>query len=211
MKKQPLKRASGPQRRSKAATSQAVSIAIGIRLKHARLTQSITLRELAELVGCTESFLSKVENDKAHPSFTTLHRVATALGINVGTLFVQEVERDGPVSIGRPDERPKILTHSLRMGRGITLESLISNAVTRLLEANIHHIEPGCSTDGLIQHEGEEIGYVLKGQIELSVADRTYALEQGDSFFFMSTHGHGYRNTGQVSAAILWVNTPKSF
>src|SRR6185312_5941291 len=124
MKKQSLKRQLGSQKRSTTASIQAANIAIGTRLKHARLTQNITLRELAELVGCTESFLSKIENDKNYPSFATLHRVANALGINIGTLFAENTEMDGPASIGRPYERPKILTHSLRKGRGVTLESL---------------------------------------------------------------------------------------
>jgi quercetin dioxygenase-like cupin family protein len=141
----------------------------------------------------------------------TLHRLAVCLGISIATLFSEQDEMDGPVRVGKPGQRPKILTHSLRQGRGVTLESLVSNALTHLLEANIHHIEPGCSTDGMIQHEGEEVGYVLHGQIELSVAGEVYALEQGDSFFFASSHPHGYRNTGDVPASILWVNTPKSF
>ena len=71
--------------------------------------------------------------------------------------------------------------------------------------------EPGYRSYPHHHGEAETGGYVLKGKIELSVAGRTYALEQGDSFFFVSTHPHGYRNTGHVSAAILWVNTPKSF
>jgi transcriptional regulator with XRE-family HTH domain len=186
-------------------------IAIGVRLKHARLTQNITLRTLADQVGCTESFLSKIENDKAYPSFVTLHRLVARLGISIATLFSQQDEIGGAARITRPGQRPKILTHSLRQGRGVTLESLVSNALTHLLEANIHHVEPGCSTDGMIQHEGEEVGYVLRGQIELSVAGEVYSLEQGDSFFFNSSHPHGYRNKGKTSASILWINTPKSF
>ncbi|MBY9039551.1 helix-turn-helix domain-containing protein, partial [Pseudomonas fluorescens] len=60
---------------------------IGARLKHARLNRRISLRQLADDVGCTESFLSKVENDKVRPSLTMLHTIVKSLGINIAKLF----------------------------------------------------------------------------------------------------------------------------
>ena len=36
---------------------------------------------------CSESFISKLENDKASPSFTMLHRLTAILGANVAALF----------------------------------------------------------------------------------------------------------------------------
>jgi len=193
------------------ASVEEAHIAIGTRLRHARLTQNVTLRELAERIGCTESFLSKIEHDKARPSLATLHRLANSLNINIATLFTDDGELFDPVAITRSGERPKIITNSIGKGRGIILESLVSNAVTRLLEANIHHVEPNCSTDGMIQHEGEEMGFVLQGRIELSVEGQAYIVERGDSFFFRSSRPHGYKNIGNITALILWVNTPKSF
>ena len=52
---------------------------IGTRLKHARLTKGMNLLQLAEKVGCTESFLSKVEHDKVRPSLMMLHKIVAAL------------------------------------------------------------------------------------------------------------------------------------
>ena len=66
-------------------------IRIGIRLKHARLTKGLSLRQLADEVGCSESFISKIENDKVRPSFSTLHRIVAALEMNVALLFAEEM------------------------------------------------------------------------------------------------------------------------
>ncbi|MCC7272115.1 MAG: cupin domain-containing protein [Alphaproteobacteria bacterium] len=186
-------------------------VEIGTRLRHARLTKGSTLRQLAEQVGCTESFLSKVENDKVRPSLAILHRLVVALEINVATLFTESPAGEGPVAIMRNGERPAIRMDPRRRGRGIVLERILPNALAKLLEANIHHVAPKGSSDGLIQHDGEELGYVLAGRLELIVDGVEYLVEAGDSFFFDSALPHGYRNPGDVEASVLWVNTPISF
>src|SRR5688500_8535518 len=58
-------------------------IEIGMRLKHARLSKGFSLRQLADEVGCTEGFLSKIENNKARPSLAMLHRLVSRLEIAV--------------------------------------------------------------------------------------------------------------------------------
>jgi transcriptional regulator with XRE-family HTH domain len=184
---------------------------IGTRLKHARLTKGMSLLQLAEKVGCTESFLSKVEHDKVRPSLMMLHKIVVALEINIARLFSEDTNASDPVAIMHEGERLFIKTDSLRQGRGIMLERLVSGAQARLLQANIHHVEPHGSSDGCIEHIGEEMGYVLEGSLEFLVDGKTYLLSKGDSFFFDSSLPHGYRNPGDTEARVLWVNTPPSF
>jgi quercetin dioxygenase-like cupin family protein len=64
---------------------------------------------------------------------------------------------------------------------------------------------------GLIHHQGEEMGFVLEGKIELSVEGKKTIVNEGDTFFFRSHLKHGYRNIGDHEAQIVWVNTPQSF
>jgi transcriptional regulator with XRE-family HTH domain len=186
-------------------------VEIGMRLKHARLTKGLSLRQLAEEVGCTEGFLSKVENDRARPSLSMLHRLVHKLKINVARLFSEDRSDLGPVSIMRDGQRSTIKTNTLRQGHGIVLERLVSNTIANLIEANIHHVAPKGSSDGCIEHEGEEMGFILEGRLELIVDNSTYLLEEGDAFFFKSSLPHGYRNPGSIETKVLWVNTPPSF
>jgi transcriptional regulator with XRE-family HTH domain len=187
------------------------NVLIGGRLRHARLNQRISLKQLAAEVQCTESFLSKVENDKVRPSLTMLHRIVVALDINVATLFTPSHDAEAPVTVMSAGKRPILKTAHLRTGRGIRLEALIPAPRAVLLEANIHHVMPGASSRGVIHHKGEEMGYVLQGQLELIVEKKVFRVNEGDTFFFPSHLPHGYRNTGKVEAKILWVNTPQSF
>jgi transcriptional regulator with XRE-family HTH domain len=185
-------------------------IQIGAYLKHARLSKGLKLKALASKVGCTEGFLSKVEHNKVQPSLATLHRVVVALDINIAMLFSRDQLAFGPATVARAGTRPTIRTH-MRRGPGVALEQLVSNSLSILLEANIHHVDPGGSSDGFIRHEGEEIGYVLQGEMELTVDGASYMLGEGDSFFFKSTLDHGYRNAGDTPLSVLWINTPPTF
>lgn len=187
------------------------AVQIGVRLRHARLTKGLSLLQLSQQVGCTESFLSKIENEKARPSLAMLHRIAAALDVGIARLFTEHADDDGPVAVMRVGQRPMIVTDGLRRGPGITLERLVSGARAGLLQVNIHHVAPHGSSDGVIQHDGEEFGYVLKGDFELVVDDTAYLLREGDAFFFESTRPHAYKNPHDQPALILWVNTPPSF
>src|SRR5690606_33243612 len=115
-----------------------------------------------------------------------LHRLVQALEINFAALFSPDEAEDegGPVHIYRVGKRPLIHMDPLRMGDGITLERLISHAHSALLQANIHIVAPNGASSGFIEHEGEELGYVLEGELELQVEDKIFHLQVGDSFYF---------------------------
>jgi transcriptional regulator with XRE-family HTH domain len=196
-------------RPAKIASSVPKEVRIGSRLKHARMVRGLTLKQVADAARCSESFVSKLENDKASPSFTMLHRLTEILGANVAALFAASDQTGGVIS--HPGSRPVILTDQLRVGKGIKLERLIPYSHSYLLQGNIHHIDTGGRSDGNIVHSGEEVGYVLEGEIELTVDGRRYRAKEGDSFHFRSELPHGYRNVGTKPARIIWINTPPTF
>ena len=185
---------------------------IGRNLRHARLVAGLTLRELSERVGCSESLLSKIENERAVPSLQMLHRVVKSLDTSIGLLFTDPAATSRIVM--RAGERPMLKTsHPQRRGDdvGVSIEWLVPYPEGKLLSGSIHKIEPGGGSQGAIAHKGEEVGYVLKGIFELKVAEQLHQLAPGDSFFFASELPHSYRNPGTSETWVLWINTPPTF
>jgi transcriptional regulator with XRE-family HTH domain len=197
------------QDRLKSAPDEAMPSRLSLRLRLARQLRGMTLKGVADAAGCSESLLSKIENGKASPSLPMLHRLVQALGTNIGWMF-EEVDGDEGI-VFRKGSRPMIALDPLRRGEGISLERVIPYSAGHLLQCNIHHIEAGGESAGPIQHVGEEVGYVLEGEIELIVDGRVHRLGAGDSFVFRSELPHHYRNTGEKAASIFWVNTPPTF
>ena len=116
------------------------------------------------------------------------------LETNIGWMFEESDGEEGIVF--RAGTRPLIALDPLRRGEGISLERIIPYSPGHLLQCNIHHIEKDGESAGPIQHAGEEVGYVLAGEIELIVGERQFRLAAGDSFVFKSDLPHHYRNIG---------------
>lgn len=183
---------------------------LGARIREARKTKRMTLRDVADEVGCSPSMLSKIETDQATPSLRTLHRIAAVLDTSIIHLFGSETQA-GEISVIRGDERPAVRVRRDRGGASILLERLSPSMPDLMLSANIHTLEPGAESGGDIQHAGQEVGYVLQGRAELVVAGKSYLLGAGDSFYFASTLPHRYRNIDEGVTRILWVATPATF
>jgi transcriptional regulator with XRE-family HTH domain len=186
-------------------------IRIGAKLRHARIVKGMKLSEVAEGVSVSESFISKLENDKVQPSLAVLHRMVAFLGVNVSSLFGDPTEGQGPLFVMRAGERPVIRTSLRHQTDGVNIEVIAPHSRKSLLQASIHEVAPGGSGHGLIAHTGEEIGFVLEGVLDLTVGKETCRISAGDSFFFSSEHPHGYVNPGSTVARIVWVNTPATF
>jgi transcriptional regulator with XRE-family HTH domain len=193
--------------RKAALTTDANALKIGIRLRHARLLKGLRMRDLAAAVGCDESMISKIEAGKVLPSLPMLHKMVQALDRDLASFFGLPIDEHKLVQ--KPDHRLKVFVDALRGGTGVVYERLVPVAAGNLLEGNIHIVSPGGEKVDLITHQGEAVGYLLSGTIELTIDGSTYAMEPGDSFFFKAYLTNGYRNTGPDEARILWVNTPQ--
>ena len=180
---------------------------IGARLRHARLLEGIRIRELAERVGCAESMISKIENGKVAPSLTMLQRLVEALNRDLSSFFGADINSPGIVQ--KAGERPISNTDAIRGGKGVSYERLVPFAAGNLLEGNIHRIEPKAEKIDQITHQGETLGYVIEGELELTIETTVYKLSAGDSFFFKNHLSNRYRNTGTVLTRVVWVNTPQ--
>jgi len=183
---------------------------IGLKLRQARKARRLKLKELADTIGTSESLISKIENGRVIPSLQTLHKIVSELGISIGALF--SAEAPGEQIVFRRGERPVLSVDTAgrnHRGTGIKIESLAINH--ELLYPSIHIVAPGGETGGTITHVGEEVGYVLEGELHMTIDGKEYLLQEGDSFFFRSELPHGYRNQGDTEARILWVNSPSTF
>ncbi len=180
---------------------------IGGRLKHARLLAGILMRELATKVGCTESMISKIESGRVVPSLPMLQRLVGALDRDLASFFGSDPNSPGIVL--RAGQRPIASTDPIRQGSQVSYERLVPFGAGNLLEGNIHVIEAGGAKHDPITHQGETLGYVIEGQLELTIEDTRYTLGAGDSFFFKNHLTNRYSNPGPGLARVLWVNTPQ--
>lgn len=195
------------QRKASTAEDRAEGLQVGMRVRYARMLKGVLARELAERVGCTESMISKIENERVVPSLPMLQNIVQALEIDLSTFF--GLTPQAASFVLRKGERPITRTDPIRGGTGIHYERLVPFGSGHLLEANIHVIAPGGEKEDDITHQGEAVGYVIEGLFDLTIDGTTYRLEAGDSFFYKAHLTTRYRNPGPSETRVVWVNTPQ--
>lgn len=57
------------------------------RVKEIRTKKGQTLREFAEILGFSASYISKIENGKVNPSITSIEKIARKLNISMSHFF----------------------------------------------------------------------------------------------------------------------------
>ncbi len=172
------------------------------KVKTLRKRKGITLKILAKNVGCTDAYLSQIETGKAVPSITILQKLANALETNVRSILsdAKDVE---PV-VMKKNERIKILYPE----SNVSAELLVKKITEKQMEPLFKVIPAHSETHGVHRHEGEEFGYVLKGELVLKLADKSYVVKEGDSFYFRAVVPHSYKNTQDIDCETIWVVAP---
>jgi transcriptional regulator with XRE-family HTH domain len=178
---------------------------VGERLRAIRLLRRLTLREVAEAAGVSESFVSQLERGRSSASVATLQRLAAAVGIEISDLFARE---DGT--------GPRVLRHEERqllewghLGR----KALLTPKPFHSLEVVAAAFDPGGSTgDEPYTHgDSEELLLVLSGRVQLQLGNELLDLSKGDSVKYRSSTPHRVSNRGDEAAEVLFVISPPSY
>ena len=183
----------------------ATELQLGPRIRSLRQARQVTLRELAERAGVTESFLSQVEREVTSPSIASVQRIARALDLGIAELFVDEP----PIGqVVRRAERRSIAYPGLR-----AVDEFLTVGKHGRLQVIVSTIEPGGGTgdEPYIHDSDEEVVIVLEGRLELWVGDEFHVLGDGDAITYSSRQPHRNRNPGPDRAVILFCATPPSF
>jgi transcriptional regulator with XRE-family HTH domain len=180
---------------------------LGVRLRELRSARGLSLRALAETSGVTASALSQIENGKNSPSVSTLKKILGALGSTLGDFFASEDEGGNSAFIFGAAHLVNVAS-----GKGLKYLALPGNNASRALQILDENYAPGSDTGPeLYSHAGEEGGFCVAGQIELTVNGQCEVLSSGDAFYFSSALPHRWRNTGNLPARMISACSPPSF
>lgn len=179
---------------------------IGKQIRHHRNKKGLTLKQVAKKAECSHVFISQVERSLASPSIATLKRIANALDVNLITLIQADETEEEHVVTRRKDRVQFKFPHT-----EVYSELLATNIRNKQMQPLYKIVKPGAGSEGTYRHDGEEMGVVLQGTLELTVDKHVYNLEPGDAFYFNSSRKHGYRNKSKEETRLIWVITPPTF
>ncbi len=181
-------------------------ISIGNKIKKLRENRGIHLRTLAERVGVSPSFISQLENNKTSPSLVTLKNIADALGTTVSFLIGDE-KKETETPVMKKEE-----WIFQQMGEGIKMFYLTFPDPYKQIEPLLFIMEKGASSgEKVYQHFGQEFVMVLNGKLEVTLAEKKYVIQSGDTIYFNSYVPHKFRNVHKGVTKVVWVDNPPTF
>ena len=177
---------------------------IGEKLRELRIQRGLTQEEMAARCELSKGFISQVERELASPSIATLKDMLECLGVTLQSFFSDSSKEK--IVFAPQDMFEK---EDAESGRKITW--LVPDAQKNSMEPILLELEPGAQSQILPPLEGEEFGYVLRGQVTLCVGKSRHIVRRGGSFCLHPSATHYLENSGPKPAAVLWVSTPPSF
>jgi transcriptional regulator with XRE-family HTH domain len=186
-------------RRVNAPQSVPAQPRIGALIRARRRQLHMTLQALGEAAGLSVGFLSQVERDQATPSLGALAGIARGLGVDVDYFIATPSLGNGATRAGGR------ISFSLP-GSSMVYERLHTEFPGRGLSSFILTVPPGHRSE-LVHHEGDELVYVLEGEITQTVDGEAIRLAAGDSLHFRGSSDHSWANESGLPARILWTGT----
>jgi transcriptional regulator with XRE-family HTH domain len=172
---------------------------VGPRIRAIREQRKLSLRALAEQCNLSVNAISLIERGENSPTVSSLHMLATALGVKI-TDFFEETHQESAVVFVRHDQRLSA------QGNGCLMENLGIGLRNQQLEPFLVTIAPsGGESNGLVVHPGQEFVHCLEGTVRYQVGNQSYSLVPGDSLLFEATQPHGFQNIGEVPAKVLLI------
>lgn len=183
---------------------------IGQKIKQLRSAKNLTLDHLAGKSGVSKSMLSQIERNKTNPTVGTLWSLTQALGIDIGELLKNKLEKKETgkkITIMKAHQTPEI-------------QSADGKCVLRILGpvnlvSNIEWYDIVIEKGGILSSDPHSKGTyehltVLEGQIDVESDGENQILNSGDTARYSADVYHHIKNIGAGDAhAILMVYSPK--
>lgn len=161
----------------------------------------MSLRALAAATDFSPSFISQLENGQVSPSIASMERIAAKLGLSLGEFFGSLGPSEGGLVV-RAQERAQLSSGWSQA----TLEALGPMRRNISIEPMLISLEPGGQSG---KHptapRREEFGYVLEGEVELTLGPDAFALRAGDAATILGGELRRWSNRGTLTARILVV------
>jgi transcriptional regulator with XRE-family HTH domain len=179
---------------------------IGARIRAARKEKGWTLDVLASKSDLSIGFLSQVERDLTTLSIVSLSAICHALSVPIESMFSSSSPIDAePSAVTQANQQ----LHIQIGGSPITYRYLSGQLPDAPIEELLIAEFPPAFIQQHSSHEGQELGYILRGSLELHVQDTTHELNVGDSYCIPASQPHGYFASATQGADVLMAVTQR--
>ncbi|SMQ57669.1 cupin domain-containing protein [Agreia sp. VKM Ac-1783] len=180
---------------------------LGDIVRSLRSASGMSLNALAGAAGVSSGILSQIERGNGNPSYSTLIKLAQALGVGVGEFFGGPDPQPQHVELVRAGSHRRLLLSERDLVYELLTPSL--NGQLGMIRAEIG---AGWSNESApFRHDGEECVIIVEGELIVVVGDERHELAAGDTITYDASIPHWYANATTAAAVLIGAMTPPSF
>jgi len=171
------------------------SVSFGQRIKKLREDQKMSVFDLAEKTGQPPEFIEQVESDSLTPPVSFLLQLSQALQIDPSNFLTEQekIQIDG-----------KRQESFVKRTQNYSYRTLTPGAADKHLRAFMVTIEPKEKHKMVeYKHPGEEFIFVYKGELELTLGNKVFHLNQGETIHFDSETKHRLQNISDEKCELI--------
>jgi transcriptional regulator with XRE-family HTH domain len=175
---------------------------MGERIKRRRESLNIQAGDLANSIGVSASLISQIERAKAFPSILTLKKIADALHITVGEIIGEK---------SNLNKHPVILKNQKKFfkknSNGTNAFLLSHHDPGKLMDPFLLEFQKNSDSSDIMTfvNPRQEFCYVIQGKFDVIIGSSTFKINEGDSFYFLSSEYHLFVNTYSDISQLLWI------
>lgn len=174
---------------------------VGIRLRSQRKARGMRIEEVADKVGVSKSFISRMERNVTQASIATLLKVCEVVGITPAKLFAPPSTQYVPQGQGAP----------ISLGGEKMREYIISGGINDEMMVLYSEIDVGggSGAEAYTLNAAADVVHVLSGELEIIIEEQSYLLAKGDTLTFKPTQPHTWKNFSKDKlCTAIWVIVP---
>jgi len=172
---------------------------LGVRLKAVREHNGLSQRELAKRAGVPHSSISMIEQGLSSPSVNSLARILSGIPMTLSYFFTCDLSLLSR-AVYRADElagQQQVVAHGIH-------QQIIPTQTTLPLRYLRVCYKPGAdSGEQLLRLPQALSGYLIQGELELTLNAEVSRLQAGDAFSLAALQSHRLRNISATQDCVF--------
>ncbi|MBS99892.1 MAG: XRE family transcriptional regulator [Oceanospirillaceae bacterium] len=177
---------------------------IAMQVKSKRMEMGLKITDVARIAGLSQGMVSKIENAQVSTSLETLSRLCDAIGLPISQLFSNYDHPTGSAQLTKAGEGKVVVRRGTEKGHAYQLLSTQRGKKSGY-EPFLITMDDASEVFPTFSHPGQELIYILKGEILYRHGNQLYEMGPGDSLAFDAEVPHGPEQLREVPLQLLSV------
>lgn len=173
---------------------------IGLRLKGLREACDVSLEEMAAELDVTPATYELWEKTGEDVPISAIYHIARKFGVEFTEILTGTAAKLDTYQVVKAGEGKEVDRYP-----GYYYQDLAWRYFGKIMQPLLVVLDPSDAPAKLVTHTGQEFNLVLEGTVIVTIADKEFTLEAGDSIYFNPTAPHGQRCGGDIPARFVTI------